>query len=107
VAFIFSLTFKLKEVITAIIAMRILVQFIAQAIGLLLLSRRKGRSFFKWRMPLYPVPVIVAILIWADIFYSTGAQFMIAGLVAIAAGLVVYCVKNFVQRREAQRASTL
>ncbi|PUZ20949.1 amino acid/polyamine/organocation transporter, APC superfamily [Chitinophaga costaii] len=106
-AFIFSLTFKLEEVITAIIAMRILVQFIAQGIGLLLLGKRKGRSFFKWHMPFYPVPIIVAIIIWAGIFYSTGVKFMIAGLTAIALGLVVYFFKNFVQRQQAQRASTL
>ncbi|MFX5583018.1 amino acid permease, partial [Acinetobacter baumannii] len=44
VAFVFSLLFKLKEVIDAILAMRILIQFIAQAIGLMLLVKRKGKS---------------------------------------------------------------
>ncbi len=41
VAFVFSLLFKLKEVISAILAMRILIQFISQAIGLLLLRKKK------------------------------------------------------------------
>ena len=35
----FSLLFKLSEVISAILAMRILVQFIAQAVGLILLKK--------------------------------------------------------------------
>ncbi len=93
VAFIFSLLFKLKEVISAILAMRILVQFIAQAIGLLLLHRKKGKQFFKWRMPLFPVPVILAILIWGAIFYSTGTQMIASGFIVIVAGIAVYFIK--------------
>lgn len=100
--FIFSMLFKMKDVITAILAMRILVQFIAQGVGLLMLHRRKGRNFFKWHMPLFPLPVILAIAIWIVIFYSTGVQFMEAGLVATASGVVVYVAKQYYQRRLAQ-----
>jgi fructoselysine transporter len=97
IAFIFSLLFKIKEVIDAILAMRIMIQFIAQAVGLILLSKRKGRHFFKWHMPLYPVPVIMAILIWASIFYSTGPHMMLAGLTVTVAGVIVYVVKSRVR----------
>jgi len=93
VAFVFSLLFKIKEVIDAILAMRILIQFVSQAIGLLLLAKRKGRNFFKWKMPLFPLPVIIAILIWLGIFFSTGWKMMSAGLIVIAAGIVVFLVK--------------
>jgi amino acid transporter len=93
VAFVFSLLFRIGEVIDAILAMRILIQFIGQAVGLILLSKRNGRKFFNWRMPLYPVPVILAILIWACIFYSTGPYFMLSGIVVIAAGLTAYLFK--------------
>ncbi|QHS63201.1 APC family permease [Chitinophaga agri] len=94
IAFVFSLLFKIQEVIDAILAMRILIQFISQAIGLIILSKIKGRSFFKWHMPLYPVPVILAVLIWACIFYSTGPYLMLAGLTVTAAGVVVYIIKS-------------
>jgi len=93
VAFVFSMFFKLKEVITAILAMRIMVQFIGQAIGLLVLNKRKGRSFVKWRMPLYPVPIILAILIWIAIFASTGYM-MLAGMAVTLLGILIYFVKN-------------
>jgi amino acid transporter len=93
VAFVFSLLFKIKEVIDAILAMRILIQFVGQAIGLLLLSKRKGRSFLKWKMPLYPLPVILAIIIWICIFFSTGWKMMAGGLIVISAGLIVYLIK--------------
>ncbi|SHM74795.1 APC family permease [Chitinophaga sp. CF418] len=98
VAFIFSLLFKIKEVINAILAMRIMIQFIAQAVGLILLSRRQGRDFFKWHMPLYPLPVILAILIWIGIFISTGLHMMLAGLTVTVAGIIVYIVKSRLQK---------
>ena len=85
--FIFSLLFRLGEVITAILAMRILVQFVGQAVGLVLLRRRRGAASLPFRMPLYPLPVVVAVAVWLLIFYSTGPQFMASGLVVIVAGV--------------------
>lgn len=93
VAFVFSLLFRISEVISAILAMRILIQFIGQAAGLLILSKQKGRGFFKWKMVLFPLPVILAMLIWLGIFISTGKDMMLAGVVVISAGLVAYLIK--------------
>ncbi|CAN5640166.1 APC family permease [soil metagenome] len=93
IAFVFSLLFRISEVISAILAMRILIQFIGQAAGLLILSKRKGRSFFKWKMFLFPLPVIIAMLIWLYIFFSTGPQMILSGLAVIGAGLIAYLVK--------------
>ena len=101
VAFVFSLLFKLKDVIDAILAMRILVQFIGQAIGLILLVKRKGMSMFAWKMPLYPLPAIIAIILWAFIFYSTGTKFMISGVIVILLGLIAYLIKNIMSRNTA------
>lgn len=99
VAFIFSLLFRIKEVIDAILAMRIMIQFVAQAVGLILLSKRKGRDFFKWHMPLFPLPVILAIMIWICIFVSTGLHMMLAGLTVTVAGIIVYIIKSRLQKR--------
>ncbi|MES2332226.1 MAG: amino acid permease [Bacteroidota bacterium] len=93
IAFVFSLLFKLQDVVNAILAMRILIQFIGQGVGLLLLVRRKGKRHFAWRMPLYPVPVISAILIWGYIFFSTGEKMMMGGLTVIVLGVVAYLIK--------------
>lgn len=93
VAFVFSLLFRISDVISAILAMRILIQFIGQAAGLLILSKRKGRSFFKWKMIWFPLPVILAMLIWFAIFLSTGQQMIFAGVTVITAGLIAYFIK--------------
>jgi amino acid transporter len=94
IAFVFSLLFRLKEVIDGILAMRILIQFIGQAIGLLLLVKRKGKSYFPWKMPLYPIPLFIAIAIWAAIFYSTGTKMMLSGLIVISLGLIAYFISS-------------
>ena len=92
IAFAFSLLFRLKEVIDAILAMRILIQFIGQAIGLMLLFNRKGKTYFPWKMPLYPLPLLLAIVIWIGIFISTGTKMMLSGLVVISLGLIAYFI---------------
>jgi amino acid transporter len=94
IAFGFSLLFRLKEVIDAILAMRILIQFIGQAIGLLLLVNRKGKTYFPWKMPLYPLPLLLAIVIWVGIFISTGTKMMLSGLVVISLGLIAYFIAS-------------
>lgn len=97
-AFVFSLLFRIESVISAILAVRIVTQFIAQAIGLLLLHKRKGRAFFKWKMPLFPIPVLLAIIIWVAIFIATGWKMIVSGLLVIVAGIVIYLVKARTQR---------
>jgi amino acid transporter len=92
-AFFFSLLFKLTEVITAILAMRILIQFIAQAFGVVLLRRRNGTKSLPFRMPLYPLPIILVVSIWLWIFYSTGSAFMLSGLIVITTGIIAFLIK--------------
>ena len=85
--------FKLSEVITAILAMRILIQFIGQAIGVMLLRKRNGSLNLPFKMPLYPLPVILAIGMWLWIFFSTGQKFMLSGLTVIATGIIAFLFK--------------
>ena len=56
--------------------------------------KRKGKQHFPWRMPLYPLPVILAILIWGYIFFSTGEKMMLGGVSVIIFGLIAYLIKS-------------
>jgi fructoselysine transporter len=84
------LFFKLDFVIRAILAMRCLIQFVGQAVGLMLLHRRCKAEHWPFRMWLYPVPVVLAISGWVAIFISTGRKPMLDSLAAMAAGILVY-----------------
>jgi fructoselysine transporter len=102
VGFVFSLLFRLGEVISAILAMRILVQFVGQAVGLMLLRRRRGTASLPFKMPLYPLPVIVVIIVWLFVFVGIapaevtwfGVQFnlyfQVAALGMMALGTVAF-----------------
>jgi hypothetical protein len=60
---------------------------------LLLLVKRKTKQHFEWRMPLYPFPVVLAIIIWGLVFISTGQKMMLGGLSVIALGIIAYLIK--------------
>ncbi len=95
---LFSIRFNLKEVISAILAMRILVQFVVQAIGVVLLRRRKGAAVLPFKMWLYPLPVIVSIIIWLFVFVATG-WFAVWGSLLAVSGLIVYAIKSGIEKR--------
>lgn len=89
---IFSLVMKLTEVITAILAMRIVVQFIAQCVGVVLLRQKKEDKFLPFKMWLYPLPVIVSIVIWLFLLYHN--EFALYGGLIAVAGACVYFIVN-------------
>ncbi|GAB3708660.1 APC family permease [Spirosoma flavus] len=97
--FVFSLLFRLGDVITAILAMRIVIQFVGQAIGLLILHNRRASATFPFRMPLYPLPVLLAISVWLFIFFSTGITFMTSGLIVIGIGTVAFLISSAFRKR--------
>jgi amino acid transporter len=98
IAFVFSLLFRLKEVISAILAMRILIQFIGQAVGIMILRRKKPASFFPFKMWLYPLPALIAIFMWIGLFFSTGMYFAIGGVAVIIIGAVVFFIRAYYKK---------
>ena len=98
-AFVFSMLFKMKHVIDGILAMRIMVQFIGQAAGVILLRRRNGSKHLVYKMPLYPVPVILVIAMWLFIFYATGLTIILSFLIVISSGIVVYFMYAKLQKQ--------
>jgi len=92
-AFVFSLLFRMGDVISGILAMRIMVQFIGQGVGLMLLRKRKGTTNLPFKMPLYPIPVVLAILMWMFVFYATGLAIILSFAVVLTSGVIVYLVK--------------
>jgi amino acid transporter len=102
--FLFSMLFRMGDVIDAILAMRILVQFIAQAIGVILLRKKYGTENLPYRMPLYPFPVIISVAIWLFVFYATG-WFALYGSAIALAGVLVYYGKEMLIRKRLKQAT--
>lgn len=83
--------FSLDEVIKALITTRILVQFVAQIIGVQLMRRARPAAN-SFRMALYPLPSAVALLGWLYIFLTSGAKYIFGGLITLVIGIGVYFV---------------
>jgi amino acid transporter len=98
-AFIFSLLFRMGDIISGILAMRIIVQFIGQAVGVMLLRKRKPSGDLPYRMPVYPLPVIAVIIMWLFIFYATGLAIISTFLAVISSGLIVFLLMAYLQRK--------
>ncbi len=97
--FIFSLLFKMADVISGILAMRIIIQFISQAIGVVLFRKRNGSAHLPWKMPLYPLPVVAAVLIWLFVFFSTDIKAIYSFIVIFVAGIITYLISAKYRRR--------
>ena len=90
-AFIFSVFLNLKTAITGILAVRLIVQFIGQTAGLMVLRRQWGPEKFPFKMWLYPVPAVLTIAGWSWLFWHTGPARK-WGLLQIAMGVVAYLI---------------
>ncbi len=84
--------FSLGLVIDALIATRILVQFIGQIVGIVLLRRHAPTMARPFRIWLYPVPVVVAFLGWLFIFATTSVNVILFGLGMLALGILCFLV---------------
>lgn len=92
VAFVSSLLFKLSTVIAAILATRLLVQFIGQAVGILALHRRWPPERFPFKMWFYPLPALLTTCGWAALFWATGSARK-WGVLVIALGLAAFLLR--------------
>jgi amino acid transporter len=72
-AFFFSVKLDLETSIAGILAVRLIVQFIGQAVGVMLLRKRLGTERLPFKMWLYPLPAILTMFGWAWLFWHTGA----------------------------------
>jgi amino acid transporter len=84
--------FALGTVIDALIVTRILVQFIGQIVGLILLRRRAPQLHRPYRMWLYPVPALVALLGWIFVFATTEARVILFGVGVLLLGCLTFLV---------------
>src|SRR5438132_9372309 len=92
---ILSSFFSLDVVIDALIATRILVQFIGQIGGVVLLRRRAPDMPRPFRIWLYPVPVVIALAGWLFIFSTTGVHVVLFGLGVLALGVLCFLGWSF------------
>jgi amino acid transporter len=95
--------FRLQEVITTLVVVRILFQFLLQGSAALLPKHRRQRKLRGFRMPLYPLPVLLALGGFVFILFSRPnflREMRTAALILVA-GAVVYGLRYVRMRNRA------
>ena len=100
---------RLADVIAALVVIRILMQFLVQAVGLMVLRARHPEVPRPFRMWLYPLPALVAIAGFVFILFArvNSMRELRYAIVITIVGVLIYLVRSQ-RRREwpfAQRAS--
>src|SRR2546423_7674246 len=82
--------FDLSTVISMLIAVLVLIQGIVQVVALTVLRRRQPNLRRPYRMWLYPLPSLIALVGWAYVYYSSGPVPILFSLAWVAVGVVAY-----------------
>jgi amino acid transporter len=87
--------FRLQEVIASLVVIRILFQFLLQGIAVMLPKHRQERKVKGFRMPMYPIPALLAVGGFAFILISRPnflREIRTAGVILLV-GAVVYVIR--------------
>jgi basic amino acid/polyamine antiporter, APA family len=98
---------RLADLIAALVVIRIVLQYLLQAVGVIILRLRRPDLPRPFRMWLYPVPALVAAGSFIFILVSRAGflkEIRYAGVILVA-GIVVYCARAW-RRREWPFAET-
>ncbi len=86
---------KLEDVIAALMTSRILVQFVGQALTLLYVHANPDlRKRLRFRMWLYPLPTLVALVGWCWLFGASGKGPILFGVATLGVGLLAYFARE-------------
>jgi amino acid transporter len=84
--------FSLAEVISSLMAARILIQFIAQCVAVFLIRAYRHDIERPFKMWLFPLPALISMTGYTYVFLSLGTRYILFGLGTLLLGVVVYLI---------------
>jgi len=84
----------LQQVIDAAVTVRIVVQFIGQIVGLHLLRRRLSASEMPFRMWLYPLPSLMALVGWLFVLGTSSQEALLLAGGVLVSGVLVFAARE-------------
>lgn len=96
--------FSLDKVIGAAVSVRILVQFIGQIVALHILRTTRPDVAMPFRMWLYPVPSLVALVGWLFVWVTSPRDVLLSGFGVLVLGVVVFFIWRAVAGTRAEEA---
>ena len=92
----------LATVIAALLTSRILIQFVGQIVTVIYLRERATRPTTGFRMPLYPLPALLALAGWLFVFSTSERPVLIYGIASLLAGVAAFIVWDRAWGRSAE-----
>ncbi len=83
---------SLDWVVSALLTARILIQFIGQIAAVEVLRKTRPDVRRPFRMWLYPLPSVLALIGWVYVFATSGWTFVLCGLGVLASGVAAFAV---------------
>ena len=92
---------KLKDIIAALVVIRIIIQFLAQTVGIIVFRIRRPEVERPFKMWLYPIPAVLAFIGFMYVLISRNnfLKEVRYAAVLIVIGLILYFIRAF-QRRD-------
>lgn len=86
--------FSLSELITTLIVVQTLLQFMGQCVAVIVLRKRTRDNKDCFRMPLFPVPALIALAGWSYIVVSSGVRYTLIALVLLSLGIAGFLLHS-------------
>jgi amino acid transporter len=88
----FACVLSLDDLIAALMVIQIMFQYLAQCLAIVLLRRQRGRDADTFRMPLYPLPLLISVIGWLCIVCTSPWRHILAGALAVLGGTLIYAI---------------
>lgn len=98
IASAFACLLELSDLITALIVIQVLVQFMAQVVAVTLIRKYRPDIQRPFQMWFYPVTSTIALCGWGFILAASGLRFILWGLLLVAIGTGAYLWRARAQR---------
>ena len=86
---------NLETVIAALLTSRILIQFLGQIVTVIYIrTNPELSSQMKFRMPLFPLPAIIAFVGWSTVFLTSDWPALVYGGLSLILGFIAYAIWN-------------
>jgi amino acid transporter len=86
--------FSLSDLISTLIVAQTMLQFMAQCVAVILLRRSGRQTADCYRMPLFPLPALIALAGWAYIVVTSGMRYIVIGAIVIVVGVLAFLLRS-------------
>lgn len=87
--------FSLSDLISLLIVVQIMLQFMAQCVAVIVLRKRAIGGPASFRMPFFPVPALIALAGWTYIVLTSGLRYIGIGLALLACGILAFLLRSY------------